>query len=283
MISPSIKPQAVENRAIPDTVPFYDAMAEHYHLIFRDWDASMAHQGAVLAGLLGSPAACGPILDCACGIGTQSLALAKRGYRVDACDLSPAEVARAQKEAISRSVPLRVWTDDMRFLTRARSDHYAAILCLDNALPHLQGEEDILRALGAMRDRLRPGGRLFISLRDYAPLIKERSTTTPPQFFDDSGLRRIVFQVWDWLDDRRYTLHLHISRQVGEDGHSTEWQSHHFVGQYRALLTEEVVTLAQSIGLTEVEVLSPSRTGFYQPIVTALRPLSKDDQSGQTP
>jgi hypothetical protein len=28
---------------------FYDGMADHFHLIFEDWDASMRRQGAAIA------------------------------------------------------------------------------------------------------------------------------------------------------------------------------------------------------------------------------------------
>jgi len=51
---------------------FYDSMADHYHLIFEDWDASMRRQGAAIAKLLPPPEEVGLILDVACGIGTQT-------------------------------------------------------------------------------------------------------------------------------------------------------------------------------------------------------------------
>jgi 2-polyprenyl-3-methyl-5-hydroxy-6-metoxy-1,4-benzoquinol methylase len=69
-------------------------MADYYHLIFEDWDASMRRQGAAIARLLPPPDKAGPILDIACGIGTQSLALAALGYAVTGSDISAAEVAR---------------------------------------------------------------------------------------------------------------------------------------------------------------------------------------------
>jgi hypothetical protein len=34
---------------------FYDRMADYYHLIFEDWDASMRYQGAAIAKLLPPP------------------------------------------------------------------------------------------------------------------------------------------------------------------------------------------------------------------------------------
>ncbi len=249
-----------------ETESLYDELAEHYHLIFQDWEASICRQGQVIASLLPKPSQVDPILDCACGIGTQSLALAKLGFQIDACDLSAAQVARAQREAASRRLSVRAWVDDMRSLGRAQARHYGAVLCLDNALPHLESDADIQSALHAMHDRLRPDGHLILSQRDYGPLIKERPTAMPPSFFLDKGERRLVFQVWDWLDDRRYALHLYISRQLGH-----RWQDHHFVGRYRAIPVDETAALVASAGFTDVRVLYPVDTGFHQPIIIGIR------------
>jgi SAM-dependent methyltransferase len=59
----------------------------------------MRYQGETIAKLLPQPE-CGPILDAACGIGTQSLALAALGYSVEGSDISSAEVARAFFKAV---------------------------------------------------------------------------------------------------------------------------------------------------------------------------------------
>ena len=37
-----------KHRRPGDAAQFYDALAEYYDLIFEDWDASMARQGAAL-------------------------------------------------------------------------------------------------------------------------------------------------------------------------------------------------------------------------------------------
>jgi len=83
--------------------------------------------------------------------------------------------------------------------------------------------------------------------------------------FVDNGLRRIMHQVWDWHDDRRYTVHLHITRQTS----GVDWQSSHFVGHYRAITPDEVACLALQVGFEDVRVLWPATTGYYQPIMTA--------------
>ena len=80
---------------------FYDELAESYHLIFADWQGSMRRQATALDRLIQEQLGPGPhdILDCACGIGTQAIGLALLGHRVQATDISPNAVARAEREA----------------------------------------------------------------------------------------------------------------------------------------------------------------------------------------
>jgi glycine/sarcosine N-methyltransferase len=246
---------------------FYDSMADHYHLIFQDWNASMRRQGEIIARLLPPPGQAGVILDVACGIGTQSLALAAVGYSVEGSDLSPLEIARAEREAASRGLDCAFRVDDMRTLSSATAGRYGAVIAMDNALPHLDSDEDILATFTAMRVRLRPGGKMLVSVRDYARLLDERPAFMPPAFYSDNGRRRIVFQVWDWLDERRYIVHLHVTVETVPG-----WVAHHFVGKYRAVRPSEVAEMADRSGFRDVDILPPGDTGFYQPIVVAQVP-----------
>ena len=239
-------------------------MADHFHLIFEDWDASMRYQGAAIAKLLPQPEEAGLILDVACGIGTQSLALAALGYAVTGSDISAAEVARANREAVTRGLSCTFRVDDMRTLGSAEVGKYGAVIAFDNALPHLDGDDDIVATFSAIRTRLSPGGKAIISVRDYDRLLRERPTSMPAIFHGDRGSRRIVFQIWDWLDERRYVIHLHIDHETAQG-----WVTHHFVGQYRAVTTDELSRLANQAGLQRVRVLPSSNTGFYQPIIVA--------------
>jgi hypothetical protein len=46
---------------MPDpTLDFYDPLAEHYHLIFEDWDTSIERQAGILNPLLASQLRSGP-------------------------------------------------------------------------------------------------------------------------------------------------------------------------------------------------------------------------------
>ena len=143
------------------------------------------------------------------------------------------------------------------------------MLALDNALPHLLSEGELRQALAAMHERLAPGGTWLVSLRPYDALLREHPTMTPPAFYTDAGtFRRITHQVWDWQDERRYRVHLYLTRQT-----SPGWQNQHFVGQYRAVTPAELAALAVETGFENVRVWEPEQTGFYQPILTAERAI----------
>jgi 2-polyprenyl-3-methyl-5-hydroxy-6-metoxy-1,4-benzoquinol methylase len=246
---------------------FYDELAESFHLIFDDWDAAIVRQRDVLARLLPPPYDGNRVLDCACGIGTQAIGLAMLGFCVEGSDLSPAAIDRARRETTMRGLKAEFRVDDMRSLSTAPIHSYDALIAMDNALPHLESDEDIKKALVAMRTRLRRGGVALVSLRDYGPLMAQRVSQTPPSLYRDGQLRRFVHQVWDWQDERRYILHLFVTAEQ-TDG----WQTRHFVGHYRAVPPSEVAALARDAGFDDVRVLAPEDSGYYQPVIRAVAP-----------
>jgi len=105
---------------------FYDRLAPLYHLIYPDWNASVRWQGEQLSALLEAewPGHGKRVLDVACGIGTQAIALAMRGYSVTASDLSVKAVERARQEAEESGVAIDLSVCDMR---RAHAHHSRAL------------------------------------------------------------------------------------------------------------------------------------------------------------
>ncbi len=69
---------------------FYDELTPLYHVIYQDWDKSIQKQARNLDALIQKHFGTNnfSILDVSCGIGTQSLGLAKLGYQVTASDIS---------------------------------------------------------------------------------------------------------------------------------------------------------------------------------------------------
>jgi SAM-dependent methyltransferase len=204
------------------------------------------------------------VLDCACGIGTQSLGLAKLGFRVSGCDVSRRAIERARVEASRRGLELQLSVADMLDLSGLEDCRFDAVVCMDNALPHLKSSEQLLRAAMQIRRKLRSKGLFMASIRDYDRLIKERPLVQGPSYYSDEGKRRIVFQVWDWIDERRYVFHLYITREIGN-----EWTTFHAAAAYRAVLRDELVDVLREAGFIDVRWLLPEESGFFQPVMLA--------------
>jgi SAM-dependent methyltransferase len=154
----------------------------------------------------------------------------------------------------------------MTSLAEIEADDFDVVAALDNALPHLSPAE-LSRALAAIASKLKPNGLFLASVRDYSGLAPQKPTIQGPVFYGVEGSRRIVLQVWDWMDDTRYTLHQYITRQSGEG-----WINHHFVSEYRCLLRDELTDGLKSAGFAQARWLTPTESGYYQPIVLARKP-----------
>ena len=254
----------------------YDDLAASYHLIFENWDASIARQAAILGPLIES--ACGKsrarILDAACGIGTQAIGLALRGHAVTGSDLSAAAVARARVEARSRNLAVPFYPADVRDLSAVPGGPFDAVLIADNAFAHLLSEDDLHQAAASAARKLAHDGILLATIRDYDHLVRERPAFQGPAFYLDAGRRRIVHQVWDWTGERHYTMHLYITCET-----AAGWETVHFTAVFHAVPRAMLTAALEQAGLHDVRWMEPAETGYYQPICTARRAVAHPAQT----
>nr|BFD87251.1 hypothetical protein StreXyl84_66520 [Streptomyces sp. Xyl84] len=248
---------------------FYDELADDYHLIYPDWDASLRRQGNALDALIGQDRA--TVLDCSCGIGTQAIGLALRGHHVTGTDLSPRAAARAAREAARRSLSLRTAAADMRRLPFP-DGRFDVVVCADNSLPHLLTEQDVRTALAEMRRVLRPAGLLLVSTRPYDELLRDRPVSTPPQVHRtadcaDGTERTVTFQLWHWHDDGEHYDLEHFQLLPAEG----EWRVRVRRTTYWALGQDRLAGLAAEAGFADVRWRLPQSTGFFQPLLVAER------------
>jgi len=133
------------------------------------------------------------IADVACGIGTQLIGLAELGHRVFGADISARAIQRARRECAAAGVRAALSVADMRKLPLTGSS-VDAVICADNALPHLLADGDVLAALREMSRILRPSGTVLITTPDYDRVLAAPPSSTLPQVFKSSQGRMISFQ-----------------------------------------------------------------------------------------
>jgi SAM-dependent methyltransferase len=243
---------------------FYDSLAADYDKLFLDWHATTGQQAALLDNIFADNGfdKTASVLDCACGIGTQSIGLAAAGYRVTASDISNAELAEAKASAAQRGVKVRFETADFRALENTFSERFDIVIAMDNALPHMLTSEDLGRAIKSIVSRIRENGIFVASIRDYDALLKDKPPYSPPYIHKTESGQRVSFQTWDW-DGDLYKL----TQYIIDDGQVLSTGKYECV--YRATRAEELTSLLLAGGCSEVVWKRPEDTGFYQPIVIA--------------
>jgi 2-polyprenyl-3-methyl-5-hydroxy-6-metoxy-1,4-benzoquinol methylase len=118
---------------------FYDQLSPYYRYIYHDWDASVERQASMLDGIIREyfSGNVKSILDAACGIGTQSIGLAQKGYVLTSSDISSREVDLARLDASKRNLNIDFIIADMRNLKQAYQTKFDLVIACDNAVPHL--------------------------------------------------------------------------------------------------------------------------------------------------
>jgi len=246
---------------------FYDDLALEYHLIYEDWNTAVEHQSVALDRLVRSrlPDA-QSVLDCSCGIGTQALGLAGHGYKVHGTDVSERALERARSEAIRRGLEITFTACDIRDLERLHGT-YDVVMSCDNALPHLLTDDDVARAFRAMSSKLRPGGLVVITVRDYDKALVERPVTAAPRI-NPGPPRKVVVRLHDWdaPDSPMYTVHFLILTES-----STGWSVSHHSARYRAIGRQALTLAAAKAGFAKIQWHEAEDISFFQPAMTALR------------
>jgi SAM-dependent methyltransferase len=246
---------------------FYDGFAADYDLAYEDWDEAVERQGRALDRVIRARVAdAADVLDCACGIGTQAIGLALRGYRVHGTDLSAEPVARARREAERLGAEVSFGLADFRDLSGVPGT-YDAVICCDNALPHLLETDDVVRALREMRAKLRPGGVLVVTLRDFDEALESRPALRPT-VLDPGPPRRVLVRMHDWDDERpEYVVRYVILTET-----NTGWSARELSMRYRAYTSAETEAAARAAGFDEVEWVSDEeKAGLAHCVLVATR------------
>lgn len=246
---------------------FYNRLAPWYHLLYPDWEASIVRQGAALAALLNS---CGimaenhpRVYDVACGIGTQTIGLIHAGFVIEASDLSPSMVSRANAELEKRGLTASVQPGDMRCLTRVPAGSADAILACDNAVTHCENDAEILSMFRAFYERLRPGGVAVLSLRDFAAMERRNPDFHAFHPHRQGDRRYTAQQVWEWSGEH-YDLRLYLTEEWPEGHCSTQV----LTSRVYAVSVRRVLALLASAGFSTVE----RRDGvLFQPVILAVK------------
>lgn len=247
---------------------FYDQLAPYYHLLYGDWQRSVAKQGEALAKLLreAGVSAGEPVLDAACGIGTQTVGLLEHGYRVTASDISPGAIERLRAELSSRSMQATTYVDDLRTLKSTSSKSMAAVIACDNSIPHLLSDAELLDAFRSCYRCLRPGGAAVFSVRDYAVIKRIDPDVRPYGMRYEAGNRFLAVHVWEW-DGDQYDLRVYLTSESPAGICETKVLQ----SRYYAVSIDRLLSLLGEAGFVGAK---RQDNVLFQPVLWARRPTA---------
>jgi len=184
---------------IRSAAKFYDQLAALYKLIYQDWEKGVTDHARILDDIIRRhfPDHTGNILDAACGIGTQLIGLAGLGYQMTGTDISPKELEVARKELNKRNLKAKLYKCGFKDLDSCFENlKFDLVIALDNAIPHLLSDTEILEAFKAMYWVCRQG--IIISVRDYDQVDKSKIQMIPYGYRRIDGKNWFLFQRWEF-------------------------------------------------------------------------------------
>jgi len=265
MIHPDASDEAF---AANDTNNFYDAVADHYRLFYRNWEATLDREGATLRRPLNAIHA-KTVLDTSCGTGTQAIALARLGFVVIATDINKAMIDQARINAAHFKVADKIKFGCYGFLALDKAFKpgtvFDPVITKGNSLPHLLTDAELNTALRNFYGLLKPGGLLIIGIRDYDFLNEDRPRFIPGPVHDDSEDQHILFDIWDWNDGPPVTV---TFNKFIVSGHDSDYTVRKDVVRYRALRRAELEAMLAEAGFVDVKV----EQQHWELVFTASRP-----------
>ena len=225
----------------------YEAFAHYYENKFRERGKSVK-----------------TLLDFACGTGTLTCMMARRGYEMIAVDASEEMLMEAMSKmgSVEGITPLFLQQKMQKLDLYGTVD--AAICCLDS-LNYLTDPKDVRRTFDRLRLFIAPGGLLVFDINT----VEKLEGLNGQVFLDET---EDTYCVWRTEYQRRLcTYYMDIFQRSG-----STWRRSAEVHRERAYTTEELTDWLHEAGFTDVRlwgdmVRRKPRAGEQRIYVTAIR------------
>ena len=241
---------------------FYDRLSPYYKYIFHDWNASVQRHANILDEIIHEyfGERVHQILDAACGIGTQTIGLAEKGYQMTASDISAGELEKARWESDRRNLNIDFCIADMRALQQTLPTKFDLVIACDNAIPHLLSDDEILQAFREFYKVTTDYGGCMISVRDYDVMERGGRRIYPRTVHDVADGKIVVFDCWEF-DGNFYDITMYIVEDTGQQTATT-----HVIrgGRYYCVSIPVLEGLMNEAGFKTVITL---RDRFFQPLI----------------
>lgn len=180
----------------------------------------------------------GSFLDVSIGTGGLTLPLAELGVRVSGSDLSETMLHRCREKAKKQGLQMDLRQADFRKVAEAfPEEQFDCVGSTGNSLPYVENGE-IPGVLAQMDRLIRPGGWLYVDLRNWDRIVREhqRFYFYRPTLLPDCQMH--LLQVWDDHPDGSMDFNLIYTFTREDQLLQKEVFTEHYHPLPRALLLE---------------------------------------------
>lgn len=218
---------------------FYKEISKLYDIVFPKDDTTLKYLCKNLNGN-------SKVLDLACGTGTYSIELAKKGHRVDGIDLEEDMITKAKEKG---GLFADFTAHDMTKIKDIfKEKKYDFIFCIGNSIVHLKSKEKIQILIQDVYDMLIDEGALVIQIVNFDRVIKNDVKSLPTIDRNDKGIKFI--RNYNYKEDEN-KVEFKTELLVSNDGNVDKYQNS---VDLIALKMEELKTMFEKSGFKDIEV-----------------------------
>lgn len=204
------------------------------------------------------------LLDVSIGTGSMTLPLADLGIHISGSDLSEKMLNRCQKKCIDRGIPASLKCSDFRTVAAEFDEQFDCVASTGNSLGYV-ANEDVLKTLEQMDALVKPGGYLYLDLRNWDMILdkKPRYYLYNPIFIGETRVN--LMQFWDYPADGSVDFNLLYTFEQN----NRIIQKEHFVEHYIPVPRRLVVDKLTAMGYQDLEtMLMPAHFGSFDPVAS---------------
>ncbi len=199
--------EASDSSCIFDSARWYE--------ISINWAARLEREVPVLRKVMGPPGELG-VLDAGCGTGHQAVAMAQAGYRMTGLDASEEMLRVASARAAEAGVHVAWAGCPYDGLPDAVTHRFDGVYCIGNSLAAAGSADGVREALAAFAAVVRPGGRLFVQILNFAAMREEAPCVRGPRVARVDGTEYISVRVFQFAGDHVDVVNSTIWKEAGE-------------------------------------------------------------------
>lgn len=148
---------------------FYDEISEFYEKMIN-FEQNLELRIKAYKNIFDKP---GTAVDIGCGVGLDSIALAKNGHDVTAFDVSPLMIEMVKQNSIKHNVQIKTHVHSYKSIPKQFFNNFNSIVSVGNTIAHLTPRE-LQPAMKKAYNMLSPGGKLFLHILNYELIVKEK-------------------------------------------------------------------------------------------------------------